>query len=125
MAKQRLLVCDDEEALGRFVRNVTEPLGYEVCLTTSGEELIARYDAFVPTIILLDMVMPDMDGNEVILWLARRGCAARLIIMTGYHPQYADHARILADFRGIGSVATLRKPFGIDDLLAALGPPPG
>jgi hypothetical protein len=45
--------------------------------------------------------------------------------MTGYHPQYADHARILADFRGIGSVATLRKPFGIDDLLAALKPPPG
>lgn len=123
MAKQRLLVCDDEEALGRFVRNVTEPLGYEVCLVTSGEELVARYDAFAPTIILLDMVMPEMDGNEVILWLAEHRCTARLIIMTGYHPQYADHARILADFRGIGSVATLRKPFGIDDLLAALGPP--
>ncbi len=123
MAKQRLLVCDDEEALGRFVRNVTEPLGYDVCLVTSGEELIARYDAFAPTIILLDMVMPGMDGNEVILWLAEHGCTARLIIMTGYHPQYADHARILADFRGIGSVTTLRKPFGIDDLLAALSPP--
>jgi CheY-like chemotaxis protein len=122
MARERLLVCDDEEALGRFVRNVTQPLGYEVCLATSGEELVARYEAFAPTIILLDMVMPDMDGNEVILWLAEHGYAARLIIMTGYHPQYADHARILADFRGIGSVATLRKPFGIDDLLAVLGP---
>jgi CheY-like chemotaxis protein len=124
MAKPRLLVCDDEEALGRFVRNVTEPLGYEVRLATSGEELIACYDAFAPTVILLDMVMPDMDGNEVILWLAEQGYAARLIIMTGYHPQYADHARILADFRGIGSVATLRKPFGIDELIATLAPPP-
>ena len=123
MAKPRLLVCDDEEALGRFVRNVTEPLGYDVRLATSGEELIARYSAFAPTVILLDMVMPGMDGNEVILWLAQHGCTARLIIMTGYQPQYADHARILADFRGIGSVTTLRKPVGIDDLLAARGPP--
>jgi len=120
MGKERLLVCDDEAAVGRFVRNATEHLDYEVLLTTSGHGLMQAYDDFKPTTILLDMVMPGMDGNEVIMWLAGRASTARLILMTGYHPQYADHARILAQYRGLGAVATLHKPFGVDDLLAAL-----
>lgn len=120
MANKRLLVCDDEAAVGRFVRNATEHLGYEVRLTTSGPGLMQIYDDFKPTVILLDMVMPEMDGNEVIMWLAGRACTARLILMTGFHPQYADHARILAEYRGLGTVATLHKPFGVSELLAAL-----
>ncbi len=120
MADKRLLVCDDEVAVGRFVRNVVEPMGFDVRLTTSAQEFIDCYDEFQPTAILLDMVMPGMDGNEVILWLAKRGCPARLIVMTGYHPQYADHASILARYNGIQSSTTLQKPFDIDDLLSAL-----
>ncbi len=121
MVQERVLVCDDEAAVGRLVRNAIAPLGYEVRLATSGEELIACYDEFRPTVILLDMVMPEMDGNEVIVWLAQRGCTAKLVIMTGYHPEYADHAQILADYKGLGSVKTLRKPFNLEELLAALG----
>jgi CheY-like chemotaxis protein len=120
MGEKRLLVCDDEAAVGRFIRNATEPLGYDVRLTISGPELMQIYDDFKPTAVLLDMVMPSMDGNEVIMWLAGRGCKARLILMTGYHPEYTDHARILAECNELGAVATLHKPFGVNDLLAAL-----
>ena len=119
-AQKRLLVCDDEPAVGRFVENVAESLGYDVWITTSGEKLMDVYDDFRPTTILLDMVMPGVDGNEVIAWLAKRGCAARLIIMTGYHPEYADHAKILAEYKGLGPALTVRKPFGIEELRAAL-----
>lgn len=118
--ENRLLVCDDETAVGRFVQTVAESLGYDVRITTSGEELMRIYDGFQPTIILLDMVMPGADGNEVIMWLADRGCTARLIIMTGYHPDYADHARILAHYKGLGSTTILDKPFGIEELVSAL-----
>ena len=120
MSEKRLLVCDDEPAVGRFVENVAESLGYDVCITTSGEMLMEVYDDFRPTTILLDMVMPGVDGNEVIAWLAKRGCSARLIIMTGYHSDYADHAKILADYKGLGPAITVRKPFGIAELRAAL-----
>ena len=120
MPEKRLLVCDDEAAVGRFVQNVAAPLGYEVRITTGGQELMQVYDDFRPTIILLDMVMPDVDGNEVIMWLANRGCTARLIIMTGYHPDYADHAKILASYKGLGPVMTLDKPFGVEELASAL-----
>jgi CheY-like chemotaxis protein len=120
MSERRLLICDDEPAVGRFVETVAASLGYDVRITTSGEQLVDVYDAFKPTTILLDMVMPGVDGNEVIAWLAKNGCAARLIIMTGYHPDYADHAAILAKHKGLGPATTLHKPFGIKELQSAL-----
>ena len=73
MSEKRLLVCDDEPAVGRFVENVAESLGYDVRITTSGKKLMEVYDDFRPTTILLDMVMPGVDGNEVIAWLAKSG----------------------------------------------------
>ena len=118
---ERLLICDDEPAFGRYVRNVAEDMGYRVVVTSSGQEFIASYEAFQPTTIILDMVMPGLDGNELILWLAERRCAARLIIITGFTPDYAEHAKVLAEYKGLRPVITLSKPFEVADLRAVLG----
>ncbi len=64
MAEKRLLVCDDEAAVGRLVRNAAVPRGYEVMLTTGGEELMRVHDDFRPSVILLDMVMPGVTGTN-------------------------------------------------------------
>lgn len=120
MTEQRLLICDDEPAVGRLVRHIAEPMGYEVETAESGEELIRAFDRFRPTLIFLDMVMPGLDGNEVIGWLAERRAAVRLVIMTGYHPDYVKHAKVLAEYKGLGPVLTLRKPIDLTDLRAAL-----
>ena len=45
------------------------------------------------------MIMPGMDGNEIVLWLAQQKCTARLIIITGYTPDYAAHAKVLAEYK--------------------------
>lgn len=118
----RLLVCDDEPAFGRFVRNVAEELGYAVCVTTDGRDFIDAYDSFRPTTVVLDMIMPGMDGNELVLWLAQQKSTARLIIITGYTPDYATHAKILAEYKGLRPVTTLHKPVELDQLRAALMP---
>ena len=68
------------------------------------------------------MIMPGMDGNELVLWLAKRKCTARVIIITGYTSDYATHAKILAEFKGLGPVTTLHKPVEIGRLRAVLGP---
>lgn len=122
MQNNRLLICDDEAAFGRFVNNVAEELGYKVCVTTDGRAFIEAYDSFDPTIIILDMIMPGMDGNELVLWLAEQSCAARLIIITGYTPDYAAHAKVLAEYKGLRPVTTLHKPIEIGELRAALAP---
>ena len=121
MHDQRLLICDDEPAFGRLIKNVAEELGYVVCVTTDGYAFIDAYDSFKPTIIVLDMIIPGMDGNELVLWLADKRCSARLIIITGYTPDYATHAKVLAEYKGLRPVITLHKPVEISELRAALG----
>lgn len=44
MQDNRLLVCDDEPAFGRFVKNVAEDLGYAVCVTADGRAFIEAYN---------------------------------------------------------------------------------
>lgn len=125
MAERRLLICDDEPAIGRFVRHVAEALGFVVETVTDGLAFMRTCESFQPTTIILDMVMPGLDGNELIAWLAQRNCRAQLIIMTGYHPDYANHARILAEFRGLSPVTTLHKPIDVAALRAVLAAAPG
>jgi CheY-like chemotaxis protein len=120
MQDKRLLVCDHEPAFGRLVQNVAEDLGYDVRVTTDGRAFIEAYDSFKPTTIILDMIMPGMDGNEVVLWLAKRKCTARLIIITGYTPDYASHAKVLAEYKGLRPVTTLHKPIDVSELRAVL-----
>ena len=120
MAAGRLLICDDEERFGRLVQRVAMDLDFEVQVTSSADDFIASYDDFEPTVIVLDMIMPDMDGNELILWLVQRRCPADLIICTGYNPDYATNAKILAEFKGLKSVTTLRKPVSVASLRQAL-----
>src|SRR5512134_1181479 len=120
MAERRLSVCDDEPAFGRFVQNVAEDLGYEVRVTTDGHAFTEAYENFKPTTIILDMIMPGIEGNELVLWLADKACAARLIIMTGYTPDYAAHAKLLADYKGLRPVITLSKPIELGALRAIL-----
>ena len=51
-------------------------------MTTDGRAFIEAYKRFQPTMIILDMIMPGMDGNDIVLWLAKQRCTARLIIIT-------------------------------------------
>lgn len=120
MADKRLLVVDDEPEFGELVRKVAVGLGYEVQVTTHGREFQAAYQEMRPTTIVMDMVMPEMDGNELVLWLMEQGYAAHLIIITGYSPDYARDARVLAEFNGLRSVSTLTKPIGLAKLREAL-----
>jgi len=120
MSEKRLLVIDDEPEIGEFVRKVATGLGYEVRVTTDGRAFQAAYRELRPTTIVMDMVMPEMDGNELVLWLMEQHYDANLIIITGYNPDYAKDARLLAEFKGLRSVITLIKPIRLDKLREVL-----
>lgn len=120
MTENRLLIIDDEPAFGKMVENVALDLGYDVKVTTKARDFIDAYETFKPTIIVLDIVMPDMDGNELILWLAQRHYAENLVVITGYSPDFAANAKTLAEFKGLRQVVTLHKPVELDELRATL-----
>ena len=90
-------------------------------MTTDGRAFIEAYNSFTPTMIILDMIMSGMDGNEIVLWLAQQKCKARLIIVTGYIADYAVHANMLAEYKGLRPVTTLHKPIDVSQLRAVLG----
>ena len=121
MNAKRLLIVDDEPGFGEFVRQVALDLGYEVLVTTSGLDFQNSYRPFQPSKIVLDMVIPDIDGNELLLWLLQQGYSADLIITTGFSPEYAQAAKTLAEFKGLRTVTTLVKPVSLARLRAALG----
>jgi CheY-like chemotaxis protein len=120
MQPKRLLIVDDEPRFAAFVARVAEPLGFEAEITNHGRDFKAAYLRQAPDLVVIDMVMPDIDGNELVLWLVEQRCAADIIIITGYHPDYAVNARLLAEFKGLRSVATLSKPVGVARLREAL-----
>ena len=120
MSAKRLLVVDDEPKFAAFVGKVATRLGYDVETTNHGREFQAAYQRKTPDTIIIDMVMPDIDGTELILWLVEQKCEADLIIITGFSPDYAVNARVLAEFKGLRSVTTLSKPVTVARLREAL-----
>ncbi len=66
MAKIKILVVDDEEALTRMLKLNLEAMGsYEVCIENRGTHALEAARNFKPDLILLDIVMPDLEGSEV------------------------------------------------------------
>jgi len=123
MTQKHLLIVDDEPKFAAFVEKVAARIGYNVKVTTHGRDFKKAYHRRKPDIIIVDMVMPEIDGNELILWLVDQGCSADVVIITGYHPDYAINARLLAEFKGLRSVTTLSKPISTERLREVLGGP--
>lgn len=118
--QQRLLVIDDEPEFGEYVKRVAADLGFSVEVTQRASDFMELYRSFDPTVIVMDILMPQMDGIELVQWLAGNGCSARVILASGYNPRYAKAAETLAQEIGSLEVVTLQKPVRVPDLRAAL-----
>ena len=117
---RRLLVIDDEQSICDFVRRVAESEGYDVATASTHDQFKTAYDSFRPQAILFDLMMPQVDGVALLGQLAERQCAARLVIMSGYHPELLNSGRRLGSNYALDMRGTLRKPFGIAELKDAL-----
>lgn len=63
--KDKILVVDDEDRNLRLMEALLIPLGYKVCLARDGKEALEKVQEMPPDVILLDIMMPEMDGFEV------------------------------------------------------------
>ncbi|MBE7636480.1 response regulator [Sneathiella sp. P13V-1] len=120
MSDKRALIIDDEKMFADFVRQVAEGMGYEVRVTDEAEVFKQTYMDFDPTVIILDMVMPGVEGIELVNWLAEEGCSARIMVVTGYNPHYVDFAKTIGSARGLVEVQSYTKPISLADLRKAL-----
>lgn len=120
MSEKRLLVIDDEPDFCRFVEQVAHGLGYEVTVCDEPLHAIASYERSRPTDIVLDVIMPDVEGVQIVRELAQRGSQARIVLVSGYDPWFIDLGRTLGEASGLGRIECLTKPVKLDRLRAVL-----
>jgi DNA-binding response OmpR family regulator len=115
----RVLVVDDTEDILMLVKGVTQRMGFVTETLNDTVRFMTTFVRFKPDIIVLDIVMPNIDGIEIMQWLTDVGYTGRLIVMSGF----ADHQRMaeaLGEASGRISTISVAKPFRIAELKAAL-----
>lgn len=120
MTNSRLLIMDDEPDFAEYIGIVGEQLGYETLKINDSREFKKAYIEFAPDVLVLDMVMPEIDGVELIKWLVDQNAAVKVVIVSGYNPLYSKMAEVLSEAGGLSDVTTLQKPVRIEILKDAL-----
>ena len=101
-----ILICDDEERIRESLGGLLKDHGYDVATAPSSSECLEMVAAHDFDLVILDIVMPDMDGIEVLDRIKRMGKDTEVIMITGY----ADKEKAVATFR-LHAYDFIEKPF--------------
>ena len=112
--KKRVLVVDDEEQMQRTLRRNLAAREYEVMVASDGEEALDQAAEREPDVVLLDLVMPGMDGLEFTRRF-REWSKAPIIVLSAIGE---ERAKVQALDLGADDYVT--KPFGLEELLARI-----
>ncbi len=107
-----LLILDDDAAVARTLSLVADALGFAVHCFDAPRHFLDAIPALSPSHLALDLIVPEMDGVEILRRLAQSGCGAALILISGMGQKVLDSARATAARRGLNVVGVLPKPFG-------------
>ncbi|SDM98213.1 EAL domain-containing protein [Vreelandella arcis] len=108
---RRLLVLDDDGMTGETIRRIGEFAGLESTHTASPVEFFELVEKWLPDVIALDLLMPEMDGVEVMAKLSSLECDANLIITSGVGTEVLNAASLSASGHGLNLIGVLPKPF--------------
>lgn len=109
----RLLVVDDDPGIVELVVEVARDLGYTVAAASTKATLLDRLRDFDPTVVTLDLSMPDIDGIEVLELLARQRSRARVMVSSGLDSRLMAKSREIGEAHGLTMSEELPKPFDI------------
>jgi CheY-like chemotaxis protein len=119
MTPHSILVVDDDESIVETLAEFLHMEGYIVETAANGAEALGTIERVEPSLVLLDMRMPVLDGWGFVRALRDRGRKLPILVMTA-----AQDARQWAE--EVGAVGYLAKPFDLLDVLSAverLSPP--
>ena len=112
MGKTRILVVDDELSIIKYLRANLEANSYEVLAALDGAEAIQTFEKESPDLVILDIIMPKVDGFEVCRRI--REWSQVPIIMLSARGDEGDKVKCL----DLGADDYVTKPFGKDELIA-------
>ena len=114
-AKSRVLVVDDDKAVRESLRRSLEFNGYDVVLAADGAEALAGISAAAPDIVVMDVMMPRLDGIETTKALRQAGNDLPILVLTA-----RDAVGDRVEGLDAGADDYLTKPFALQELLARM-----
>ncbi|HYF73391.1 MAG TPA: response regulator transcription factor [Nocardioides sp.] len=113
--KPRVLVVDDDKAVRESLRRSLEFNGYDVVLASDGAEALAGIAAAAPDVVVMDVMMPRLDGLETTRALRTAGNDLPILVLTA-----RDAVGDRVEGLDAGADDYLTKPFALQELLARL-----
>ncbi len=112
---KRILIVDDEPNIIVSLEFLMQQAGYQVHVARTGEEAVEKIGQIVPDLVLLDVMLPDLDGFEICQWVREHPewDPIRIVMLTA-KGRDVDVAKGLA----VGADAYITKPFSTRKLVA-------
>jgi CheY-like chemotaxis protein len=114
---RKILICDDDPVILRLLQVNLEIEGYEVITAHHGEEAVAKAKSEIPDLVILDIMMPRMDGYEACRQIRSQVATSGIpIVFLSAKAQQSD----IDKGRAYGVSDYLTKPFDPTDLLEVI-----
>lgn len=111
----KILITDDSSFMRNLLDDILIEQGHEVFHAGNGQEMLAKFDEIQPDLVMLDIVMPVMDGIAAIEELKRRNPKAKIVMCTA-QGQWFKKEEAFAK----GACAYIEKPFGAEEILLVI-----
>ena len=116
----RLLVVDDEPGIVAFIAEVAADMGFAVESTDNPAQFNALIAGFKPSVVILDLQLPQADGVELLRGLSDAGSRAQVLLISGMDRKVMSATQELGMSRGVAMLGLLPKPIMIEELEAKL-----
>src|ERR1700687_3524079 len=110
----RILIADDDAAIRRLLAAISRRAGFEVDVAANGAEPLALMAEHTYSVVLLDLMMPNVSGYEVIRELKKRAIKPPIIVVT------AMTGELLSPVDPSAALSIVRKPFDMETLILLL-----
>lgn len=118
VSKRRVVIIDDDLAFNAFLTKLVGMFGHEVVAKHDPTQS-HTYELRDSDIVFLDVVMPHVNGLQVLRQLARQNSKCDIVIMSA-DPERLDDGEKLIKHLGLGFLGVLEKPFRVDDVALVL-----
>ena len=120
-SQKKILIVDDVPEITTLIQQFVKKLGHASKIATSGRVAKDLYRSYLPDILILDVIMPDIDGVEFLRWLGQEyPNRSAILIISGFPGEYVTSVHKLSEPLNAGISRFLPKPMSFAAFEAAL-----